>query len=93
MPANTFEDVVFGVNLRGFYTDINIYARFFTEKEMKTWTSSCTQSNGEIFAWNAGKVNITQGFGSPLNVTISSKSRREVCQIPTSRRSLKNQVK
>ena len=40
MPADTFEDVVFGMNLRGFYTDINIYARFFTENEMILWTSS-----------------------------------------------------
>ena len=49
MPANTFVDVAFGGNLCGFYTDINMFAQLFNEKEMISWTSSCTQLTGEIF--------------------------------------------
>ena len=53
MPPDTFHYIVIGGNMRGLFTDLQIYDRMFNEEEMKAWTSSCDRNEGEIFRWSA----------------------------------------
>ena len=46
-----FDNLSLGRNLRGLITDLNIYSAFFTEEDMKAWTTNCNHDDGDIFAW------------------------------------------
>ena len=41
LPLNTFHKVLIGKNMRGLYTDVNIYSSYFDDKEMISWTTGC----------------------------------------------------
>ena len=79
LPANAFEIVQIGKNVRGMITDVNMYESFFSEKDMITWTTSCNQPGGEIFAWDAKKLNTTQEPTSLSNVTIIKVDKKSIC--------------
>ena len=80
MPASTFENIVIGINMRGIFTDLNIYDKFFTEEDMISWTSSCLKPKGEIFEWDIQRVKPTKN--TSLNVTLTRISSSDVCPEP-----------
>ena len=78
-PANTFDSIHLGQNLRGLVTDVNIYSTFFDEETTRSLTLGCGESKGDIFAWDVNKVNISQDVDSQLNVTIERIDKSEIC--------------
>ena len=84
MPANTFGDTRIGWNMRGLISDINIHSTFFDEDSMRSLTLSCGEMQGDIFKWDASKVNITQDSDSQLEVTIETMDKSEIC-LPNSK--------
>ena len=58
-----FEILEKGHNVRGLYSDLNIYSSFFTEEEMIAWTTSCDVASGDIFSWDISKVELLQTEG------------------------------
>ena len=36
-----FENLQIGGNMRGLFTDLNIYSKYFSADEMKAWTRTC----------------------------------------------------
>ena len=83
LPANLFEDLKIGLNLRGLITDLNIFSKYFSEEEMVTWTKSCQLTKGDIFSWNKSRLNITQKEDSPLSVSFVTMDKKDVCPNPT----------
>ena len=79
LPSNTFKKVSIGKNMRGLYTDLNIYSSYFDDKEMISWTTGCDHTGGEIFTWDKTKLNITNNENTPNNVTIIQIEKSEVC--------------
>ena len=65
--------------MRGLIADVNIYSSYFTEKSMVQWTTSCDNPVGDIYAWNAKSLNITQEVGSMLNVTLVKMDKVNIC--------------
>ena len=47
LPSNFFGILEIGNNVRGLYSDLNIYSSFFTEEEMIAWTTSCNVVGGD----------------------------------------------
>ena len=60
LPSNAFDVMLFGWNIRGLITDVQVYNSYFEEDDLKNWTTTCTSSKGEIFSWDKTKLNITQ---------------------------------
>ena len=89
LPNNAFENVQIGRNMRGFITDVNIYASFFDENDMIQWTRKCDYPAGDIFAWNTKKLDISQEEESSLNVTVVSMDKKDVC--PDARKEISKQ--
>ena len=58
LPADAFENIRFGWNMRGSLTDLQIYPTFFDESNLISLTTSCGGKGGEIFTWDKAKVNI-----------------------------------
>ena len=69
-PPNTFQNLLVGRNMRGLFTDLNIYSSYFDDKEMISWTTGCENTRGEIITWDKTKLNITNIDNTPNNVTI-----------------------
>ena len=91
-PSTLFDNLSFGTNLRGLITDINIYSSFFTEKDMKTWTTSCNHDDGDIFAWAPNKViMIKADDGKKLSFIKLDQS--EVCPDPNEMREKQKPIK
>ena len=80
-PPTMFDKLAVGENLRGLMTDVNIYSSFFTEKDMKAWTSSCNYDDGDIFAWAPKKVIINEA-NDGKNVSFIKLDQSEVCPDP-----------
>ena len=66
LPSTLFANTDLGQNMRG----LNIYLRFFTETEMVTWATKCGQSEGDIYAWDTSRLNLTQKHESNQKVTL-----------------------
>ena len=51
LPPTLFETLEILKNIRGHLTDLHIFSSFFTEEQMKVWTTSCDHGggNGDIF--------------------------------------------
>ena len=79
LPANTFENTKLGINMRGLISDVNIFSTFFDEDSTKSLTLSCGEKQGDIFKWDARKVNITQDSDSQLDVTIETMDKSDIC--------------
>ena len=60
LPANAFEHLRLGYNLRGSLTDLHIYDEYYDEERMISRTRTCEIEAGEIFAWEKTKINIRQ---------------------------------
>ena len=80
LPSYFFANLEIGNNVRGLYTDLNIYSSFFTEEEMIAWTTSCDVAEGDIFSWDASKVKPVQTEG--VNVSVVRMDKSEVCPDP-----------
>ena len=80
LPSRAFEHIRIGYNIRGLFTDIQVYSRYFKEDEMITWTTSCPGTKGEIFDWDKTRVNIVESTGK--NVTFMKMDSSEVCPDP-----------
>ena len=80
LPSTTFEHLRIGANMRGLFTDVQVYNRYFMEEEMITWTTSCPGTKGEIFHWDKTRVNIGETTGK--NVTFLKMDSSEVCPDP-----------
>ena len=80
-PPNMFDNLSLGKNLRGLLSDLNIYSKFFTEKEMKAWTTSCNHDKGDIFAWVPNNVNIIKNDDGK-EVSFIKLDKSEVCPDP-----------
>ena len=93
LSSDFFQDVRIFQNNRGLFTDFNIYSTFFDEKAMEEWTSGCIEKPGEIFSWNIKNINITQNGDSPLNVSVTRKSKAEVCPDPNSKEKMQEPSK
>ena len=82
LPSTLFANTDIGQNMRGLVTDMNIYSRFFTETEMVTWTTNCGQVEGDIYAWDTSRLNLTQKQESNLKVTLVKMPKADVCPDP-----------
>ena len=80
LPATTFQNVEIGYNVRGLYTDFNIYSSFLAEEDMIKWTTSCDVADGDIFSWDASKMRKIDTDGK--NVSFVKMDRSEVCPDP-----------
>ena len=80
-PPTLFDNLSLGKNLRGLITDLNIYSGFFTEEEMKAWTTSCKHDDGDIFAWAPNKVTMIKDDDGK-NVSFIKLDQSEVCPDP-----------
>ena len=80
-----FETVLIGKNMRGLFTDLNIYSTFFGEQDMVNWTRGCEHHNGDIFSWDANKVNTTLEENDPKDVTIIKIDKNEICLDPNTK--------
>ena len=81
LPPTTFDLMRIAANMRGLFTDLQIYNRFFKEDDMVTWTSSCPRTKGEIFHWDRTTVNT--GQSTEKNVTFIKMDLSKVCPDPS----------
>ena len=66
------------MNWRGEVTDLNIYDSAFDDKELIARTNSCEEpAEGEIFAWNPEKFNLTND--KDTETILSEVSASELC--------------
>ena len=84
LPPNMFEILEVGNNVRGLYSDLNIYSSFFNEEEMIAWTTSCDVAGGDIFSWDISKVELLQTDGK--NVSFVKMDKSEVCPDPNKKK-------
>ena len=77
--ANTFSKIEIGGNMRGLFTDLNIYSSYFDDKAMADWTAGCFHEDGDIFRWEKDKIDINQGQDSQINVSIIKMAKADVC--------------
>ena len=80
-PPTMFDNLSLGRNFRGLMTDLNIYSSFFTEEEMKAWTTSCNHDDGDIFSWAPNKI-IMIKVDDGKNVSFIKLDQTEVCPDP-----------
>ena len=67
-----------GTNWKGEVTDLNIYDSAFDDKELIARTNSCEEpAEGEIFAWNPEKFNLTND--KDTETILSEVSASELC--------------
>ena len=86
LPKNAFETTALGVNMRGLITEVHVYSRFFDEKAMSSWTSTCLEEPGDIFPWDLKLLKINyqnKEEDVPMNVTLVTLDKSEVCPDPT----------
>ena len=60
LPSSAFERILIGQNMRGLYTDLQIFSHFMGEKQLSSWTSKCDNSKGDIFTWKRHDVDTQQ---------------------------------
>ena len=60
LPSSDFENISFGSNMRGLITDLQVYDFYLDDKELAAQAQGCDNKPGEIFSWDAKKINITQ---------------------------------
>ena len=60
LSSDHFKYLHFGFNFRGMITDVQIFDRYFDEKEQISRTTGCGIEKGEIFSWDPSRLNITQ---------------------------------
>ena len=60
LPANAFEHIFLGYNMRGSLTDLHIYDEYYDEARMISRTRTCETEAGQIFAWDTAKIKILQ---------------------------------
>ena len=83
LSKHIFENIVLFQNMRGMFTDLNIYSSFFDEKAMIAWTTGCDNKVGEkIYSWDTSRLNITQTLDSPLNVSFIKMNKDDICPDP-----------
>ena len=82
LPHDAFEVVKIGQNMRGLIADLNIYSYYFDENSMVEWTTSCEHPDGDIFAWDTNRLNLTQEEGSLINATVVIMDKQAVCPDP-----------
>ena len=86
LPSDLFANTRIGKNLRGSITDLNIFSTFLDDKALIKWTTSCDERGGDIFTWDASKLELSQD----IDVSIIKMDKKEVCpdvtkQIPIQR--------
>ena len=75
LPSDFFAITQIGRNLRGMFTDLNIFSSYFDTEALIRWTTGCDNSKGDIFAWNASRLELSQ----KMDVSIIKMDRKEVC--------------
>ena len=77
LPADTFDKMKLLSNVRGLFTDLNVYSEFFEEEQMVTWTTGCNHNDGDIYKWDTNQLNLThsQSFIS----SVVQKNKNEIC--------------
>ena len=75
LPSDLFANTQIGRNLRGSFTDLNIYSSYFNDKDMIRWTTGCDHSGGDIFAWDTSKLKLSE----KIDVSIVKMDKKEVC--------------
>ena len=60
LPSGTFEKISLANNLRGLITDVQLYNTYMDVEKLAAQTKNCDNKPGEIFSWDANKLNITQ---------------------------------
>ena len=60
LGKNHFRNIYLMNNIRGLFADLQIFASYFDEEAMISWTTKCNNQVGEIFQWDKSKLNITQ---------------------------------
>ena len=84
----TFHKIQIAANMRGRFTDFQVYRKYFNEDDMVTWTTGCPGTKGDIFNWDRTKLNISGT--TEKNVTIMRMDLSEVC--PDSSKPVKMQL-
>ena len=80
LPSTAFDQMRIVSNMRGFFTDLQIFSRFFKTDDMVAWTTSCSQSKGDIFSWDKTKLDTSQT--TDKNVTFLRFDLSEACPDP-----------
>ena len=75
LPSDFFAITQIAGNLRGMFTDLNIYSTYFDTEALIRWTTGCDNSKGEIYAWDVSRLDLSQ----KMNVSIIKMDRKEVC--------------
>ena len=78
LPSDFFGITQIARNLRGLFTDLNIYSSYFDTDALISWTTACNHKGGEIYAWDTTKLNLSQ----KMDVSIISMDRKDVCPDP-----------
>ena len=60
LDSDFFGAILFGYNMRGYITDVQIFNSFYEDASQISWTTACNDKQGEIFSWNPNKINMTQ---------------------------------
>ena len=67
--------------MRGLFTDLQVYNKYFNEDKIISWTANCPGTKGEIFHWDRTKINTKETTGK--NVTFVRMDSSEVCPDPS----------
>ena len=77
LPATAFDKILIGADMRGLFTDLQVYREYFNEEDMAAWTGGCPGTKGEIFNWDKTKLSISGT--TEKNITIVRMDSTEVC--------------
>ena len=78
LPAGSFQHVKIAQNMRGMFSDLQIYSSYFNTEAMIAWTTACTDNMGDIINWNKDTLNIMENREGP-NATILAIDRKDIC--------------
>ena len=75
LPGDFFAATQIGRNLRGLFTDLNIFSKYFDTKALINWTTGCDPKRGDIFPWDISKLNLSQ----KMDVSFIKMDKKEIC--------------
>ena len=78
LPARSFELVKIAQNMRGMFTDLQIFSSYYDDDEMVSWTTSCNSDSGDIIDWNKNKIFIQDNDDEP-RANLIAVDKKDVC--------------
>ena len=86
-PRKLFQNIILlKEKFRGWFSDFNIFPRFFDHSEMKKWTTSCNKKDkqAKIFDWDKDitLLNYTKEALGIFNISTIFIDRSDLCPLP-----------